>query len=71
MTKNMGAVDRVVRTILVLGIIVLLITGQIKGALAVILGIVAAAFLLTGLTGSCPLYIPLRISTREKATQQT
>jgi hypothetical protein len=65
MTKNMGAADRIIRTIVALFVIILLITGKISGALAVILGIVAAAFLLTSAIGWCPLYLPLKISTKK------
>jgi uncharacterized membrane protein YkgB len=66
MTKNMGSTDRILRTIAALVIVVLLTAGKIGGALAVILGIVAAAFLLTSAIGWCPAYGPLHISTRKK-----
>jgi hypothetical protein len=65
MTKNMGIADRIIRTIVALVVVILLITGEISGALAVILGIVAAAFLLTSAIGWCPLYLPLKISTKK------
>jgi hypothetical protein len=65
MTKNMGIADRIIRTIVALVVVILLITGKISGALAVILGIVAAAFLLTSAIGWCPLYLPLKISTKK------
>jgi K+-transporting ATPase A subunit len=65
MTKNMGIADRIIRTIVALVVIILLITGKISGALAVILGIVAAVFLLTSAIGWCPLYLPLKISTKK------
>jgi K+-transporting ATPase A subunit len=65
MTKNMGIADRIIRTIMALVVIILLITGKISGALAVILGIVAAVFLLTSAIGWCPLYLPLKISTKK------
>jgi hypothetical protein len=65
MTKNMGVADRIIRTIVALVVVILLITGKISGALAVILGIVAAAFLLTSAIGWCPLYLPLKISTKK------
>jgi hypothetical protein len=65
MTKNMGVADRIIRTIVALFVVILLITGKISGALAVILGIVAAAFLLTSAIGWCPLYLPLKISTKK------
>jgi hypothetical protein len=65
MTKNMGVADRIIRTIVALVVVILLITGKISGAIAVILGIVAAAFLLTSAIGWCPLYLPLKISTKK------
>jgi hypothetical protein len=65
MTKNMGIADRIIRTIVALVVVILLITGKISGAIAVILGIVAAAFLLTSAIGWCPLYLPLKISTKK------
>jgi hypothetical protein len=65
-TKNMGVADRIIRSVVALLIIVLLAAGKIAGALAVILGIVAAAFLLTSATGWCPVYGPLHISTMKK-----
>jgi hypothetical protein len=65
MTKNMGIADRIIRTIVALVVVILVITGEISGALAVILGIVAAAFLLTSAIGWCPLYLPLKISTKK------
>lgn len=63
MKKNMGTVDRVVRLIIAAIIAVLYFTGQISGTLAIVLGIVAIAFVLTSLIGWCPLYVPFKIST--------
>jgi amino acid transporter len=65
MTKNMGTADRVVRTLIALAIAVLYFTGKISGTLAIILGIVAIAFVLTSLVGWCPSYVPFRLSTRK------
>ncbi|OGW37253.1 MAG: hypothetical protein A2Y97_02050 [Nitrospirae bacterium RBG_13_39_12] len=65
MNKNMGTADRILRTIVALVIVIILVTGKISGALAVIIGIVAAAFLLTSAIGWCPLYMPLKISTKK------
>lgn len=64
--KNMGTVDRLIRTALAAVIAVLYFTNQITGTAAVILGIFAIAFLLTSFVGFCPLYVPLRISTVKK-----
>lgn len=70
MKKNMGIVDRTVRLIAVAIIAALYFTGQISGTAAIILGIIAVAFLLTSLIGWCPVYIPLKLSTK-KADQQS
>lgn len=66
MKKNMGTVDRLIRTILAAVIAVLYFTNQITGTAAIILGIFAIAFLLTSSIGFCPLYVPLKISTAKK-----
>lgn len=63
MKKNMGTADRVIRGVVAILIGILFFTGQIGGTLAVILGIVAVAFLLTSITGVCPTYMPFGIST--------
>lgn len=63
MKKNMGTADRVIRAIVAVVIGFLYFTGQIGGTLAVILGIVAVAFLLTSIIGVCPSYMPFGIST--------
>ena len=66
MKKNMGTLDRIVRTTVVVIIAVLYFTGQISGTLAIVLGIVAIAFLLTSIIGWCPAYLPFGISTRKR-----
>lgn len=63
MPKNMGTADRVIRTLIAVTIGVLYLTGLIGGTLALILGIIAVAFLLTSLVGRCPAYVPFKIST--------
>ena len=50
MKKNMGMIDRIVRSLVVIAIVALYFTGQISGTLAIVLGIVAVAFLLTTFT---------------------
>ena len=66
MKKNMGVADRIIRIIFALVVIVLYFTGTIGGTVAIILGIIAAAFLITGFIGFCPTYYPFKISTRKK-----
>jgi len=62
----MGTVDRVIRVLVAVIIVVLYFTNVISGTLAVILLILAGIFIVTSLLGICPLYIPLGISTRKK-----
>lgn len=71
MNKNMGTVDRLIRTALAVVIAVLYFTNQLTGTAAIILGLIAIAFLLTSIVGFCPLYVPLRISTRGKKKEKT
>lgn len=66
MTKNMGGLDRGIRTLIAVAIAVLYFTGQIGGIVALVLGIVAVAFLVTSFIGSCPGYLPFKFSTRKR-----
>ena len=66
MKKNMGLVDRLLRVLVAIVVAVLYYTGQINGTVAIILGIVALVFLLTSAVGFCPLYLPLKLSTRKE-----
>jgi hypothetical protein len=67
MKLNMGTVDRAVRLAIAVIIAGLYLSGQITGVVAVVLGIVAIAFLVTSVIGWCPVYIPFGISTRKPA----
>ena len=69
MTKNMGTSDRAIRTIVALILGYLILNGSIEGTLAVILGIVALAFLLTSAISFCPAYVPLKLSTLKKVSE--
>lgn len=66
MTKNMGSIDRGVRAILAIAVAALYMMGSISGTAAIILGILAAIFLVTSFIGFCPLYAPFKLSTRGK-----
>ncbi|MBX7152385.1 DUF2892 domain-containing protein [bacterium] len=69
MIKNMGAADRTIRTIIAIVVGILYFTNQITGIAAIILGAFAVIFLLTSFIGSCPLYIPFKMSTLGKKTE--
>ena len=66
MKKNMGNIDRAIRTLIAVMVGILYYTGVISGTTAIILGVLAIVFLLTSLVSSCPLYMPFGISTRKE-----
>lgn len=66
MKLNMGSMDRIVRLLITFVIVILLVAGVLKGALAVILGIIAIIFFVTSVFGFCPLYVLFGLSTRKK-----
>ena len=66
MKLNMGGVDRIVRIIIAIVIGVLYFTNTISGPVAIILGVIAAIFLITGIVGVCPAYMVLGICTCKK-----
>jgi K+-transporting ATPase A subunit len=66
MKKNMGNIDKAIRLLIAVVIIVLFYTKVVTGILAIILLILAAVFIVTSLIGSCPLYLPFGINTCKK-----
>jgi hypothetical protein len=69
MVANMGGLDRAVRFLIAIAIGVLWFNGIIHGTLALVLGIIALAFVATSVVGWCPLYVPLRLSTLRRMTR--
>ena len=65
MKKNMGTLDRVLRIAIAIAIIALYLTQIISGTMAIILLIIAAAFIITSFISFCPLYLPFGIRTRK------
>jgi hypothetical protein len=63
MKKNMGMVDRILRTVLAVTVAVLYLGGQLTGIAAVLLGIFAVIFLVTSYVGFCPVYKLLGVAT--------
>jgi hypothetical protein len=70
MKANMGTADKTIRILLAITVGVLYYFGIISGTLAIILGILAVAFIITSFINFCPLYLPFGISTRPKSTDQ-
>ena len=67
MKKNMSSVDKLIRVIVALILGVLILTNEVSGVFAIILGIFAVVFLLTSFVGFCPLYAPFGLSTLKKS----
>ena len=67
MKKNMSSLDRILRVIIAAAVAVLYFMGVLTGTWAIVLGVVAVIFLLTGLIGFCPLYTLFKISTLKKS----
>ena len=64
LTQNVGGVDRIVRIVLGLALIVIgyFVLG---GTAGIIVGAIGIILLLTGLIGWCPLYLPFHFSTKK------
>ncbi len=62
MKTNMGKLDKIIRFLLALTVALLIYYDVLQGPLSYILMTVAAIFLLTSLTGFCPLYGLLGLS---------
>ncbi|HMI59710.1 MAG TPA: DUF2892 domain-containing protein [Puia sp.] len=56
MKKNMGIRDRSIRQLIAGIFLILWLTDIVRGTAAIIMMILAGIFLLTGITGVCPLY---------------
>lgn len=69
MQPNIGHTDRIIRVVTAILIATLLISGQLLQELDVPATIAALLFLITGITGYCPLYKILKINTRNKIKQ--
>ena len=62
----MGTIDRTIRCLLALTVVILYFTGAISGVAAAILGVFALIFVVTSFIGFCPLYVPFKLSTRKQ-----
>jgi hypothetical protein len=69
MKKNMGGLDRILRVAFAVIVAVLYLTNVIGGTLAIVLGLLAAVFVLTSLVSTCPLYVPFGLSSIRKSSE--
>ncbi len=67
MKKNMGVIDKVVRILIAVVLVVLYFTHIITGTLGIIMLILSGILVLTSIIGICPLYVPFGLSTGRKA----
>ncbi len=66
MKKNVGKIDKAIRILVAVAVVVLYFTQVISGVLAVILLSLAAIFVITSLLSFCPIWMTLGLSTRKK-----
>jgi hypothetical protein len=66
MKKNMGSIDRILRLLVAVAVIILYFTHIINGTVAIVLLALSAIFILTSFMSVCPLYMPFGISTCKK-----
>lgn len=67
MKKNVGTIDKVIRLLIAVVLVVLFFTHVITGTLAIILLVVSGILVLTSIISFCPLYWPFGLSTSKKA----
>ncbi|MFZ1685951.1 MAG: DUF2892 domain-containing protein [Flavobacteriales bacterium] len=63
MKPNMGTADRWIRLIIAAVVVALYFTGSISGTTGIVLMVIAAVLALTGVVGTCPLYLPFGLRT--------
>ncbi len=56
MKKNMGGLDKLVRLVVALLMILAYFQGMVQGTLGIILLVISAVFIITSLVSFCPLY---------------
>jgi hypothetical protein len=65
MIKNMGSLDRILRVGIAVLVAVLYFMEIITGTVAIAMLVVGIVMLATSLIGSCPLYIPFKLNTKQ------
>ncbi len=66
MKKNMGTIDKVIRILIAVVVLILYFANVISGTLAIILLALSVVFIVTSFISFCPLYLPFGLSTRKK-----
>jgi hypothetical protein len=63
---NIGTIDKVIRILVAVTVVILYFSNIITGTLGIILLILSAIFVVTSLLSFCLIYLPFGISTRKK-----
>lgn len=63
MKRNLSKIDRIVRVVLAALFAYLYFSGNVTGALGIVLVALGGVFLLTAIVAFCPLYAPFKFST--------
>ena len=63
MKRNMSNTDRIIRVVIAAVFAYLYFGGIVTGTLGIVLVVLGAVFLLTGIVAFCPLYAPFKLST--------
>ena len=66
MKQNIGSTDRVIRLLLAIVMTGLFLGKLVTGTIGIILIILSAVFLITGMVKFCPIYFPFKINTNRK-----
>jgi hypothetical protein len=66
MKKNVGTIDKVIRILVAVVVVILYFTHVISGVLAIILLALSAILVVTSLLSFCPIWLALGLSTKEK-----
>lgn len=64
MKQNMGVIDRVARIIVSAVLVALYFMEVVTGPIGIVLLAVAGIFTLTSIFGFCPVYLPIKLSTK-------
>ena len=65
MKKNVGTIDKMIRILIAVVVVVLYFTHVITGTLALILLAVSAVLVATSLLSFCPIWLALGLSTKK------
>lgn len=65
MLKNMGKFDRVLRIAISLVFAMMIFNDAVHGIQYYVLSVVSIVFVITAVTGTCPLYVPFNINTNK------